>query len=60
MNDDYRHPDLILEELSDLQKLIHENDVLMLKYPDKLSLKFRYQSFKDRQDYLLLELQNSL
>ena len=60
MSDDYRRPAFIQEELSDLQKLIRENEVLISKYPDKFSLKFRHQKFKDKEEQLLFELRNSL
>ncbi len=60
MSEDYRRPAFIQEELSDLQKLIRENEVLMSKYPDKFSLKIRHKNLKDREEQLLFELRNSL
>lgn len=60
MIDDHRPPSFIQEELSDLQNLIRENDVLILKYPDKFSLKFRGQKFRGKEQQLLSELRKSL
>ena len=59
MNDDYRYPVWIQEELSDLQELIRENETLKSKYPDKFSLNFMSQRLKEREKHLLLELENS-
>jgi hypothetical protein len=59
MADDCRDPSIIQEELSDLETLIRKKEKLISKYPDKYSLKVGYQSLKDREEHLLLELQSS-
>ncbi|MCD4815270.1 MAG: hypothetical protein K8R06_02580 [Methanosarcinales archaeon] len=59
MADDYRDPSIIQEELSDLETLIRKKEKLISKYPDKYSLKVSYQSIKDREEHLLLELKSS-
>jgi hypothetical protein len=59
MNNTQRHPNLILEELSDLYELIRENETLLSKYSDKFSLRVRQRNFKEREAYLLIELRNS-
>jgi hypothetical protein len=60
MSDDYRRSAFIQEELSDLQKLIRENEFLISRYPDKFSLTFKYQKLRDKEEQLLFELRNSL
>lgn len=60
MSDDHRRPAFIQEELSDLQKLMRENEVLISRYPDKFSLNFKYQKLRDKEEQLLFELRNSL
>ena len=57
---DLRKPFVIKKELSELQKLIHENEILISKYPDKFSLKLGFKSLKDREDSILLELKESI
>lgn len=59
MADDCRDPSIIQEELSDLETLIRKKETLVSKYPDKYSLKVVYQSLKDREEHLLLELKGS-
>jgi hypothetical protein len=59
MADDCRYPSIIQEELSDLETLIRKKETLISKYPDKYSLKVAYQSLKDREEHLLLELKSS-
>ncbi|HJH28121.1 MAG TPA: hypothetical protein C5S50_01605 [Methanosarcinaceae archaeon] len=59
MADDCRNPSIIQEEISDLETLIQKKEKLISKYPDKYSLKVGYQSLKDREDHLLLELKSS-
>ena len=59
MADDCRNPSIIQEEMSDLETLIQKKEKLISKYPDKYSLKVGYQSLKDREDHLLLELKSS-
>ncbi len=59
MNNNQRRPALIQEELSDLQKLIRENEILLLKYSNKFSLKVRHQNLKEREAYLFSELRDS-
>ena len=59
MADDCRVPSIIQEELSDLETLIQKKEKLISKYPEKYSLKVGYQSLKDREDHLLLELKSS-
>lgn len=60
MNNGYRRPKFISEELSDLQDLIRENEKLTLKYPNRFSLKLGFHNLKDREEHLLLELENSM
>ena len=59
MADDCRDPSIIREELSDLETLIRKKEKLISKYSDKYSLKVAYQSLKDREEHLLLELKGS-
>ena len=60
MDNVYRRPQLISEELSDLQDLIRENEKLILKYQNRFSLKLGLQNLKDREEHLLLELEDSM
>lgn len=56
---DHRRPSLIQEELSDLNELIRSKLLLMEKYPNETILKIGYDSLKNREKDLLVELKES-
>jgi hypothetical protein len=59
MADNPRASYVIQEELADLIPLIKENELLLLKYPDKFTLKMGLENLKVKEQELLAELQNS-
>lgn len=59
MIEEVRRPSVIEEELSELQELIAEGRELIEKYPDKFSLEIGLCSLKEREGYLLAELQKA-
>lgn len=56
MNDEYRRPNLIQDEISSLEELIRENKRLVSLYPDDYALKLNLKSLMDREENLLIEL----
>ncbi|AKB24059.1 hypothetical protein MSMTP_0590 [Methanosarcina sp. MTP4] len=54
-----RRPSIIQEELSELNELIVNKEQLVEKYPDKFSLKIGLYSLKEREEYLLKELEKA-
>lgn len=56
MNDEYRRPQIIQQELSSLQELIRKNGQLISSYPDDFALKLNLKSLKNREENLLSEL----
>ncbi len=57
---DYRDPDLILEEIRDLENVIISNKELLKKYPTDLALKLSLDQAEFRKNNLISELQESL
>lgn len=57
---DYRDPDLIVEEIRDLENVIISNNELLKKYPTDLALKSSLEQAEFRKNNLISELQKSL
>jgi hypothetical protein len=56
MVEEYRHPSLIQEELSDVQRLLRKEKELISLYPDHTELIFLHETSKQREEHLVKEL----
>ena len=59
MIEECRRPSIIQEELAELNVLLRDKLILMDKYPDEFTLKIGYDSLKNRENHLLVELKEA-